>query len=432
MGQEGTMESDVSLPTAPQNGNRDASTASTPQAKAMQDILDVIGEEPKADEPKEEQKKEPTPTEEPKNEPEAKPESKERVAQLEFVLPDGTKQAIPDDAKITIKVDKKEEEVTLADLKRNYQGKVPLDRYHQQSAEEKRKLDEERIAFYAEKKRFESNRQGEGEFVDDLYKTMTEGKDPAGALMKLCKRYRKDPGKVMVQIIDQARATVEHVEKLTPEQLEVYLQRLSLAQEKDVHEEDKKLSEQEKERQRQVRELQMHIVSECKKHSITEQEYVASEGLLRALVSEGKVDVSKTPVKEIANTIIAHVLQYQRPQVRLREVVARVDKKLADNLKFIDKIHHVLAASSESRDLSLQEYADSAIEEIVRGFAAKPNGAPPPAQTQTQPTEASSTGSPAKAAPGTIPQKKEEVRADVEEDDLDPLDMKDILRSYKR
>lgn len=423
-GQEGTTE--ATLPSAPINGNTNTSTVSTPQAKAMQEIMDVIGEEakPEPEQPKEE-KKEPEIKVEAETEGETKPEPKEQVTQLEFVLPDGTKTALPDDAKIVVKVNKVEEEVTLADLKRNYQGKLPLDRFHQQSAEERKKLDQDRLAFLAEKKRFETNRTTEDEFVTDLYKTMTEGKDPAGALMKLCKRYRKDPGAVMAQIIDQSLATAEHVGKLTQEQLEVYLQRLSLSQEKALHEEDTKLSESEKKQQGELKELQGHINSECSKHKITQEEYTASENLLRSLVGAGKVDLRSQPAKAIADTIIGHVLQYQRPQMRLRTITAKVDSKLSENVKFIDRLHRQV---SDSANIILPEFTDSAIEEIVRGYAGKPA----PQASQTQPTEASSTGGSAKAAPGTIPQKKEEARPTVEEDDLDPLSINDIVRSYKR
>jgi hypothetical protein len=143
-----------------------------------------------------------------KDEGESAEASSETVKELKFkVGPRGKEVALPPDAKVVIPVDGQEVEVTLEDLKANYNGKVV---YEKKFSE----LDKNWKAFSKDKE------QTETQLNNILSKAYN--KDVLGSILDMADIAQLDPKPVFEHIRDELIGDIEKYVNMTPEQRELH------------------------------------------------------------------------------------------------------------------------------------------------------------------------------------------------------------------
>ncbi len=111
------------------------------------------------------------------------------------------------DAKLVVKVDGKDEQVTVQDLMNNYSGKTDWTKKYTQ-------LDTERKSFQAERQELQSG-------IDQLFDVCVKQSKPLDAIQMLTEMLGGDGVKQVVELRKQMLAQFEEYAKLSPEQREI-------------------------------------------------------------------------------------------------------------------------------------------------------------------------------------------------------------------
>ena len=191
---------------------------------------------------------------------------------------------VPDDAVLTLKVNKEDVEVPIKELVRNYQGKIPWEKHYQETAEQARKIKQreaEIMTYAAELKAAQEAQAIMYQEIVDLART-----NPSEALMKACVKAGKNPGDVLRAVIEQAKATVAQLSELSPEQVETLIAKKGLEYDKALLQEKEAQQAEIQKRNQEQAQLEAYIAKRCADAQITAAEYQMSQDLLQAAVQE--------------------------------------------------------------------------------------------------------------------------------------------------
>lgn len=396
----------------------------TPARKAFKEIMDFAGAG-ESDEKVEEPKKAEVKAEASETETDPASSTEETHAPTPKVLKAKKGDAdveISDDAVFTVKVNKKEEQVPLRDLIRNYQGKIPWEKHYQQTVELERSVKQRELeisSHAARLKKSDETAQKNFKEIVELART-----NPSEALMRACIKAGQSPTEVLRAVLEQSKATVAQLEKLSPEQVEVLIAQSGVKYDQEVIKQERERSEMTKKEQEEQKGLEDHIGARCQQHQILAGEYQASEELLRSALQAGSVKVNGMTPAQISDLIIDNILQYDRPRGRIGRVLKELAPDAA-NFKTIAELHEHLGGGD------LTNFSDSDLNEIMRGVFGS-NGASS-TEEPVQAVESDSSRAPATkpSAPKT-PQKQTKPRMEVGDQEDDPLSIDDIRESYRR
>jgi len=304
--------------------------------------------------------------------------------------------ALPEDAVLDVKVNGKHQEVTLSELTRNYQGKIPWETHY-------RTLKEDRVKFDEEVQGLNSTFQ---EAVELSYK------DPFKALEKLIIKAGKDPKEYWDTYIKQAEATITHLSGLSAaEKRALFAQKAAEVKEQSLKAKEEAFTKQTSKQQREL-ELASYIGQKHSENNISQDEWDHAFGVFNAAVETKQVDITDWDEKQMADSVCTFITSYLRPTTRLRSVVSGVDKTLASNDTFI----------GELMKLTDSKMSDADIKEIVQAYVGND-------KVEVDSKRALSTEG-KKPSTGKIPPKMGKTETKTENEKV-ILSMEDLLDEYR-
>jgi hypothetical protein len=337
---------------------------------------------------------------------------------------------VPEDATFTFKVDGQEVTATYKDLQRNYQGKVPWERRYKETKDLERNLHSEKTKILAEFNEHRQRQVDEQKFIKESLEIAA--RDPLEFITRMALKQGKNPVDFVPAYIKQAQATVEHISRMSDAELNNMLGMKKVEYDKELLETKVKAQETQTKQKETLANVQKHIDGLITKYQVTQEEFETSQRTLETAIQNGfKVD--NLNGEQIADLLVSHVVQFQRPESKLVDIVGTVSTKLAHDKNFLAELKHHI---SDRNGNLLQDITEDDIAQIVRGFLGDAD-TPATSSTKSQEVfEAPSRDSRERSTRATsqkIPPNKAAARAKSSEgDDDDPLSMDDILKSYRR
>lgn len=367
--------------------------------------------EPKEEESSEEKGKEPEVlTEEAKDSESAtKPQEKTVSA-----FRGDSKIDIPEDAVFKIKVDGKEVDVTLTELQRNYQGKIPLDKHFAENKAKAKEL-ETREAHLAAKESASDNKLKEILEIFD--------KNPYLAFEKIAIMKGRNPTDYLPIYIAQSKKTLEELQKLSEAEYRALLiHKNNEYKEIQLKEQNEKLESEktEQQRARESLEAENYFTSKAREMGVTQAEV----DMASMVIQGAGIDLSNKSPKDIAELVLNYIEHTERPIARIESVVKEVDESLLKNQPLM----------SEMKKLITKDFTSNDIREILLGYIkdSKPKAQPQTAPQQGNPSNGAKPKSPQGMNKGQALRAEEAPRQRVNgADDVGPMSYFDILADYE-
>lgn len=322
---------------------------------------------------------------------------------------------VPEDATFKVKVDGKEVEVTLADLTRNYQGKVPWEKHYADTKQKEKALEVRE----AELNGRESAQEAKFKEAFETFK-----KNPYLGFEKMAIAIGEDPTDMLPIYIAQSKKTLEELAQLSEAEYRALV--ISKKNEYSQHklsEREKKLEAEKTEAQklREVNEANAYFQTKVNELGITQAEVdIASK-----IIQESGQDLSQKAPKELADLLVMYIEEVERPYARIEEVAREIDPNLLSNRQLI----------GEMKNLIKKDFTKDDIREILLEFTkdSKPKPQPQAAAQQGNPSNGTKPKSPVQGATnGRSHRAEEEPRQRVNgAEDVGPLSYLDILRDYE-
>jgi hypothetical protein len=247
------------------------------------------------------------------------PEVDAKAKLLEFLV-DGKSVKIPETAPIEVKVDGKVEKISIAELKKNYSGKVVYDKKFQE-------LDVEKREFADTLKTVDSK-------LNDIFRTIK--KDPEEGLRKLYKMAKMEEG--ADEAIAKIKADIEEMQTLSDDELELRKERRRLAAEREALEEDRSkttISKQEKE----IGEYADTLMSQYK---VSAQEFAVTAKVIKDHYGKEKLD--KMTANELVEETVRLVL-VDRDNQLLDTEIAKVEASKKGDSAFKQEVIKIMSAA---------------------------------------------------------------------------------------
>lgn len=313
---------------------------------------------------------------------------------------------VPDEGFVTLKIDSKDVEVPVKDLKRNYQGKIPWERHYGELKRDKEK-------FEADKKTLDT-------WIDkvlDFVKT-----DPKQALLELVSRSGRSPAEYPELFSDE-------LEGLDEKSKQVVLKA------KDLEHKQKKLEEEALSRKKQdeiaqeQQRLGAYIKTKQQEHGITDQEIQDSYTLLQQTAEadvDGKLGLRNKTPQELADLVVNYVLLSDRPMRQTTSLIKELFPDVSPTRDDIEYINALTAAEKRRNpDLSKEDIAEIikavySVDEVEE--VAKPIKQATPSKESAKERKA--------VKPTTSPKTPQRKDAEAEDDD-DPKTFEDLIRPYR-
>lgn len=319
---------------------------------------------------------------------------------------------IPEDAVFTIKVDNKEEKVSLKELRKNYAGKVPWEKRYSESKDLERKTKAEQSKFEESRKIYDAN-------IQEIMRLAEV--DPPKMLQKIAHLTGKNPVDVLPIWIKQAQNTVKELENYSEEDLKRFFAQKGLEYQKVQLEEDKKKIETEKE----GIQLQTYLDTEVKKHDISQEELNRANDVL----TSKEINLSGKSAKEVVDLAIKYIVDVDRKYTKVETAIHKVNPELLSDSTLIRTV-----ADLVSPDFTVDDIVDIVKEALgpstptPKEETEEEGEEEPEERISVKPVKESSKEALKKSTSRKTPQKKE--RTEAEEDD-DPMSIDDIMKHYR-
>jgi hypothetical protein len=327
-----------------------------------------------------------------------------------------TEVKVPEDAVFKIKVDGKEVEVTLPELQKDYQARVPWNKHYAETKAAAKQNEVLKAELEGQKTHLETWQKS----VLDTFK-----ENPFKGFELIVKKMGENPADYLPIFIAQAQKTVQELGKLSEAEYKAYLLQKKTFHEREALDDERKKVDSDKtaaQKQREIHEADVYLGQKAQELQISQAEI---DGAIK-IAQEAGTDFSRLEPKEVADLIVHYIQNVERPFTRVETIVGGVDKKLLENRELI----------GELKDLVKPHFTDDFIKEIILKYISDstPNSQP---KTETRAVETKAKGVPAKPQTGGTKagpaRKEEEPKARVEgNDEVGPMSMWDILAEYDR
>lgn len=326
---------------------------------------------------------------------------------------------VPDSATTTVLVDGKEEKFTIAELKRDVQGRIPWNEHF-------RELKEERARFDAERSQWDNMKANEQTMLKTLFEKLQD--DPWTAIVDLAIESGQNPASFLPKYFEQAIATAKDTEGLSDEQIQAVIHS------KDVQYREKLLENKEEavrkttEATKADEEFVRHIERAKSANKIEDGELRSAFENLWKLHEDPSVDFSfeDKSDKERVDATVKYIVNDLRPYQRLGKILYDINPELLQDDELVLDLKKMALDGNPG-------ISDNDIKTIVLEVTGKSQAPSEPQTEATVQTEASTASSTENSTPGTTSQKipqKEEGRAE-DDDNYNPMDMDDILRRHR-
>lgn len=312
---------------------------------------------------------------------------------------------LPEDAAFTIKVNGKDETVTLAQLQRNYQGRIPWDHHFKETKE----LEAKAKKFQADLEAEKSTLNGK---IEDILETFD--KNPYLAFEKIAIMKGKNPADYLPTYIAQSQKTLEELKGLTDAQLAASIKLKKAEYEARKNEERAaELDKKEKESlfKAEAVEADQYLVQKAAEYNITQAELDTAVNIIK----EAGTDISKYKPKQLADMLVESIVKIDRPYLAIEKTIAEVSPSYEKKGELAQQLFKMVDHTTPIDEIKL------IVEHFFKEEIPTDKGAAQtaPAKQVVQPP------SPAKTQ---VPQKGEKPKATVvDDDDIGPLSMDDIV-----
>lgn len=313
-------------------------------------------------------------------------------------------QDLSGDLVFTIKVDKKDEQIALKDLIRQYQGRIPIEKHLGQ-------LKKDRNDFETEKKSFSEQKnlvEGHMREIVDLLKS-----NPKKALEKIVLMSGGNPGEFEAIYADEMTEMDERERKL-------FLREKALEHKEATEKRRREMETFQAQENERAQIISQTVDEGIKRFGLEQNDVGESWQQFLSQQKEGKVNLWKMHPVEIGQKVIANVIENVRPKRIFNELNREIGLKVTptdDDFAFFKKVFHP--------DLDGNDIVD-----VMRRYYNLDNGSK---SVEVQPeTSESSKGGATKPTPPKTPQKAKVEEADEDEDDVDPKSYDALIRSAQK
>lgn len=247
---------------------------------------------------------------------------------------------VPESYELDVKIDGQKSAVSLAELKKNYSGKVAYDKKFQE-------LSSERTKFYDNVAKVDGK-------LNNIFKDLTNGNQERG-LRNLFKMAKKEDA--YEDTMEKLRNHYEELSKLSPEQLELKKERESLEAQRAELEAERAA----KEIQAQESEVSTYAESLIEKHSITTDEFVAAQKAITAGFPKEKLEAMTA--KQLVDEAVG-LISVARDDKLMQDTIRKVDESKLVDKDFYTDILQIMKVSK-------LDFNEANIEFIAKGLLGK-------------------------------------------------------------
>lgn len=332
---------------------------------------------------------------------------------------------LSDEAKIVLKVDGKDEEVSVADLKRDFQGRKPWRELYS-------KLKQDTTAFENRVKTWEAEIRTRAEdevgFIQEFVETAQ--KDPWEALVKAAIKQGKNPAEFLPQYLKQAMGTARHIAELDEAQIDALVRDKSLTYREKLLQSKEEKGKKVETAKAEDTQIVQHVEALKERHTLTNEDLERGYNFLAQCDQDPNhpFKFGKRTRLDIANATVQYLVNIDRPFVRIGSVLRGIDPELTKDMEFANYVKSVTLDTDPN-------FTDDEIKEVALGVLGSIKPATPPPVVQPDSSKAPSTPAPTKEAVGKAPQKEAGGAKDEPGDglgDFNPMSMKDILKKFGR
>jgi hypothetical protein len=317
---------------------------------------------------------------------------------------------VPENAVFKVKVDGKELEVTLPELQKNFQGKIPWERHYHESKVKAQQLAQDQAAFEAK----QSSAQAK---LDKILETFE--KNPYLAFDEIAKMKGKNPAEYLPVYIAQSRKTMEELEKLSDAQFQALLIQKKVAYDKEqLDEKQAEFTKKEEAATQQgvVKQAEDWFAGEINTNSFTQDELTMAQEVISK-----HSELPKMTPQQIAENMKAYILEVERPFTMVENAARDIDASLVNNRELITEVKKLINPSFTKDDVAL------ILREYIKDSSLKPQ---PTATASSVGTSSAGSKSEAPAKPTKVAQQSVEPKVSGN-NDVGPMTIWDLVSDYQ-
>lgn len=268
----------------------------------------------------------------------------------------GQKIELEDDATLKVRVNGKVQEVSIADLKKDFAGKTAYESKYRELSEERQLVEADRLELENEKEEWTVKLKTVDEELNDIFQLAQ--KDGLRAYIKLCNMAGLKVRDQIVKYINQSHGIITNLSKMTPEARAALIDRIDMEQERE------KMSRRDKEmsRKEETTRFQSDLREMLKESGVEMQEYLSAWKTLSKRPEVFK-DLNEQQISKKVLDFVMVDRVYNRAEAGIR----KVNPKLLSQEGFVEKIANLTARQA---DFTADDVAEI-VRELV-GKASKP------------------------------------------------------------
>lgn len=251
---------------------------------------------------------------------------------------------IPKNAKISLKINGKVEQLPLQEVINKASGAVNLERETSNLGREKKKFEAERDSH---KKKW-SDLQQNIEFINEI--------TSEGTLEDICEfvgaQQGKEPSQVMTELLQKVEGYVTQFEGMTEREKTLYNENRKY---KFAKKREAKLAEAAKRNSTMETEI-ADVRKELASHGLTDEDWIAEAEEIQQLIKSGELDEEPD-----AFEIVDRAVQ-RKSKANVINAISSVSKNLATNDKFVTK---VLKAVASAEQLTGEKFSSKELQKLV-------------------------------------------------------------------
>jgi hypothetical protein len=310
-----------------------------------------------------------------------------------------------------VKVDGKELEVTLPELQKNFQGKIPWERHYHESKVKAQQLAQDQAAFEAK----QSSAQAK---LDKILETFE--KNPYLAFDEIAKMKGKNPAEYLPVYIAQSRKTMEELEKLSDAQFQALLIQKKVAYDKEqLDEKQAEFTKKEEAATQQgvVKQAEDWFAGEINTNNFTQDELTMAQEVISK-----HSELPKMSPQQIAENMKAYILEVERPFTMVENAARDIDASLVNNRELITEVKKLINPSFTKDDVAL------ILREYIKDSSLKPQ--PTATASSVGTSSAGSETEAPKAKPSKVAQQSVEPKVSGN-NDVGPMTIWDLVSDYQ-
>lgn len=327
----------------------------------------------------------------------------------------GKEIKVPEEATFKLKVDNEETEVTLDQLKRSYQGKIPLEKHYRESKEFQKTLEQREASINGQVSALETH-------IKSIINTYKE--NPYLAFEMIAEWAGDNPADHLPLYIAQSRKTIEELDKLTDAEFKaLQIGRKNKFEEKKLREREDSFKKREEAHSVMTEQqaADKYFDDKAKELNITPNEVNAAVEIFKS----ANINFKGKKPREVADTIIDYVVNTERKYSKIEEACQAVHPQALQDKEFMAELGKMITAAEPVDNIKV----------IVKEYfkESKPSQKPKANATSEGESSEGSSRVEVKSHIRTPPRKGEEQERKlgiINSVDVGPMSIHDILRDY--